>query len=84
MVTNLLVPQVVLPHHVGAQLEHDGELQVGELDLLDGGDGARVEQVVHYKPHLDQEAKQTGGVGEEHVRQLSVCREMRLGWVRSR
>ena len=65
-VANLLVPQVVFPHHVGAQLEHDGELQVGELDLLDGGDGERVEEVVDYKHHLDQEAEQTGGVGEEH------------------
>ena len=66
-VANLLVPQVVFPHHVGAHLEHDGELQVGELDLLDGGDGERVEQVVDYKHHLDQEAEQTGGGGEEHV-----------------
>ena len=70
MVADLMVPQVVLRHQMGAELEHDGELQVGQLDLLDGSDGERVEEVVDHKHHLDKEAKQAGRVCEEHVSEL--------------
>ena len=51
---------------MGAESEHNGELQVRQADLLHGGHGQGVQQVVDNKHHLYRESQETEGV-EQHV-----------------
>ena len=65
-VSDLPVPHIVVPHQVGAQLQHYGELQVRQTDLLDSRHGQRMEQVVDDKTHLGDKSEETDRVVNQH------------------